>query len=165
MKKSLLLSFLLMGSVAFASCKGKTDSSQATTDSTPSVQQVEAQPAEGPVHLSKADFLKKVADYETNPKVWNYLGDKPAIIDFYADWCGPCKVVAPLLDQLSKEYAGQIYVYKINVDKEPDLASAFGIQSIPTIWFVPMKGDPKIVQGALPKEQLKGYVESVLLKK
>lgn len=164
MKKSLLLSFLIIGFIAFASCKGKADN-QATTDSTPSGQQVEAQSAEGPIHLSKTEFLKKVADYESNPKAWNYLGDKPAIIDFYADWCGPCKVVAPLLDQLSKEYAGQIYVYKINVDKEPDLAGAFGIQSIPTIWFVPMKGDPKIVQGALPKEQLEEYVKSVLLKK
>ena len=90
--------------------------------------------------------------------------DKPVLLDFYADWCGPCKMVAPILEELSKEYAGKIYIYKVDVDKEPELAKAFGIQSIPTLWFVPMKGEPQVSMGALSKEQLKGYIDKVLLK-
>ena len=90
--------------------------------------------------------------------------DKLVLIDFYADWCGPCKMVAPILEELSKEYAGKIYIYKVDVDKEPELAKAFGIQSIPTLWFVPMKGEPQVSMGALSKEQLKGYIDKVLLK-
>ena len=89
---------------------------------------------------------------------------EPVMIDFYADWCGPCKMVAPILEELSKEYAGKIYIYKVDVDKEPELAKAFGIQSIPTLWFVPMKGEPQVSMGALSKEQLKGYIDKVLLK-
>lgn len=116
------------------------------------------------IELTKADFLTKVANYETSPTEWKYLGDKPALIDFYASWCGPCKMVAPILEELSKEYAGKIYIYKVNVDKEPELARDFGIQSIPTIWFVPMKGEPQVNMGALSKEQLKGYIDKVLLK-
>lgn len=166
MKKStLLLSFLFVGLLAFTSCKGKAGNDQTSTSNPETSQQVDKKAGSGPVHLTKTEFLKKIADYEKNPKEWKYLGDKPAIIDFYADWCGPCKMVAPLLEQLSEEYAGQIYVYKVDVDKETDLARDFGIQSIPTIWFVPMKGDPQVVQGALPKEQLKEYVEKILLKK
>lgn len=121
-------------------------------------------PQPGTIHLTRAEFLKKVADYENHSKEWKYLGDKPAIVDFYADWCGPCKMVAPILEELSKEYAGKIYIYKVDVDKEPELAKAFGIQSIPTLWFVPMKGEPQVSMGALSKEQLKGYIDKVLLK-
>ena len=114
--------------------------------------------------MTRAEFLKKVVDYETNPNDWKYLGDKPAIIDFYADWCGPCKKMAPDIEKLSKEYAGKIYIYKVNVDKEQELASAFGIQSLPTIWFVPMKGDPRMSVGALTKVQMKDMIDKVLLK-
>jgi len=160
MKKSILLSFLFVGLFAFASCNGTSGNKQAAASET--VQTDKAQ--SGTIHLTRAEFLTKVADYEKNPNEWKYLGDKPAIIDFYADWCGPCKLVAPLLEDLSKEYAGKIYVYKVDVDKEPELAQAFGIQRIPTIWFVPMKGKPQISMGALSKEQLKEYVNNVLLK-
>ena len=111
-------------------------------------------PQSGTIHLTRAEFLKKIADYENHSKEWKYLGDKPAIVDFYADWYGPCKMVAPILEELSKEYAGKIYIYKVNVDKEPELARDFGIQSIPTIWFVPMKGEPQVNMGALSKEEL-----------
>ena len=113
--------------------------------------------------MNKEMFIKDVFDYEKSEE-WKYKGDKPAIIDLYADWCGPCKMVAPILEELSKEYAGKIYIYKVNVDKEPELARDFGIQSIPTIWFVPMKGEPQVNMGALSKEQLKGYIDKVLLK-
>ena len=115
------------------------------------------------IELTKADFLKKIVDYEKNPEEWIYLGDKPAIIDFYASWCGPCKMMSPILDEISKEYEGKIYVYKVNVDKEADLASVFGIRSIPSLLFVPMKKEPSMVQGAMPKNELKKLVDDILL--
>lgn len=159
MKKRIFLPLLFLGLLTLASCKGKTETSQSTSEPA----QTEKQTT-GPIHLTKAEFLKKIADYETNSKEWKYLGDKPAIVDFYADWCGPCKMVAPLLESLSKEYEGKINVYKIDVDKEQELARAFGIQSIPTLWFIPMKGEPQVAMGALSKEQLDEYIKQVLLK-
>lgn len=117
------------------------------------------------IHLTKAEFLKKVADYEANPKTWKYLGDKPAIIDFYASWCGPCKTLAPILDELAMEYAGKITIYKIDTEKEQELAAAFGIRSIPTLLFVPMQGSPQMAQGAMPKASLIEAIENVLVVK
>ena len=114
-------------------------------------------------HLTKADFLAKVYNYEKNPKEWKYEGGKPAIVDFYATWCGPCKMMSPILDEISKEYEGKINVYKVNVDKEADLASVFGIRSIPSLLFVPMKKEPSMVQGAMPKNELKKLVDDILL--
>src|SRR5574344_1381555 len=90
------------------------------------------------IQITKADFLKKVANYEANPTEWKYLGDKPALIDFYADWCGPCKMIAPVLEELAAEYDGKIYIYKIDTEAEQELAAAFNIRSIPSILFVPM---------------------------
>jgi len=117
------------------------------------------------IHLTKAEFLKKVVDYEKNTKEWKYLGDKPAIIDFYASWCGPCKTIAPILEELASEYDGQIYIYKIDTEKEQELSAAFGITSIPTLLFVPMGESPQISQGALPKANLKEVIDNFLLKK
>ena len=117
------------------------------------------------IHLTKAEFLEKVANFEANPNEWKYLGDKPALIDFYADWCGPCKAIAPTLEELAAEYGDEIYVYKIDTEKERELAMAFGIRSIPTLLFVPMNESPQIAQGALPKQQLKEGIEKVLLKR
>lgn len=117
------------------------------------------------IHLTKAEFLEKVYNFEKNPKEWKYEGDKPAIVDFYADWCGPCKMVAPILDQLAKEYDGQIVIYKVDTDKEQELAAAFGIRSIPSILFIPMKGEPQMAQGALPKASFKETIDGFLLKK
>lgn len=116
------------------------------------------------IHLTKADFLTKVANYEKNPQTWEYLGDKPAIIDFYADWCGPCKMVAPILEQLAAEYEGQIYIYKVDTEAEQELAADFGIRSIPTLLFVPMNDAPQMAQGALPKDAFKQAINDVLLK-
>lgn len=117
------------------------------------------------VHLSKAEFLTKVADYEKNPAEWKYLGDKPAIIDFYASWCGPCKMIAPILEELAEEFGDDIYVYKIDTEQEQELAAAFGIRSIPTLLFVPMEGQPQMTQGAMPKSTFKQVIEEVLLQK
>ncbi len=117
------------------------------------------------VHLTKADFLTRVANYEANPNEWKFLGERPALIDFYATWCGPCKVIAPVLEDLAKEYNGKIYIYKIDTDAEPELAAAFGIQSIPTLYFIPMNGEPQMAQGAMPKESFKKAIDDFLLKK
>ena len=115
--------------------------------------------------LNKADFLTKVFNYEKNPTKWTYEGDKPCIIDFYADWCGPCRRVAPVLKELAKRYKNDIVIYKINIDKERELAGTFGVTSIPTILFVPMKGEPQVSMGALPEESLVKMIEEVLLEK
>lgn len=117
------------------------------------------------IHLTKSEFLAKVADYETSPNEWKYLGDRPAVIDFYASWCGPCKMIAPILEELAAEYGDSIYIYKINTEEEQELAAAFGIQSIPTLLFVPMEGAPQMAQGAMPKNTLKEAIDKVLLNK
>ena len=111
--------------------------------------------------LTKADFLAKVFDYENN-KEWNYKGDVPALIDFYADWCQPCKMVAPILEELSEEYAGKIKIFKIDTEVEQELAGIFGIKSIPSLLFIPKDGKPQMAQGALPKPQLKEAIDNVL---
>ena len=117
------------------------------------------------IHLSKSDFLTKVANYETTPNEWKYLGDKPAIVDFYASWCGPCKTIAPILEELAAEYGDQIYIYKVDTEEEQELAAAFGIRSIPTLLFIPMDGEPQMAQGAMPKASFKEAIEKVLLKR
>lgn len=117
------------------------------------------------IKLTRADFLTKVANYEANPEKWEYLGDKPCIIDFYADWCGPCKMVAPILEELAAEYEGEIYIYKVDTEAEQQLAGEFGIRSIPSLLFCPMGEAPQMAQGALPKDAFKQAIEEVLLKK
>jgi len=115
------------------------------------------------VHLTTSDFKEKIFNYETN-KEWKYEGTLPAIIDFYADWCQPCKMVAPVLEDLAREYAGQIMIYKVNTEEEQELASVFGIQSIPTILFIPKEGQPQAAMGALPKQTFEKAIKDVLLK-
>lgn len=113
-------------------------------------------------HLTKQTFLDKVFDYEQN-KDWKFEGTSPCLIDFYADWCGPCKMVAPILEELSKEYDGKINIYKVDTEAEQELAGAFGIRSIPSMLFIPMIGQPQMVQGALPKSELKKAIDDILL--
>ena len=109
-----------------------------------------------PAKPTKADFLEKIMDYETNPEVWKYKGELPAIIDFYADWCGPCKTTSPILEEIAKEYSGKILVYKIDTDKEKELASVFGIRSIPSFLYIPKEGKPTMTSGiARTKEETK----------
>lgn len=123
-----------------------------------------------PINLTKADFLKKVMNYEKNPTEWVYEGDKPAVIDFWADWCAPCKKAAPVLDELAKEYAGEIYIYKINTEEERELASVFGIRGIPAFLFIPMEGKPQMTSGIArthdeTKTMFKGLIDEILLNK
>lgn len=114
------------------------------------------------INLTKGGFLRKVSNYLVNPNEWKFLGERPALIDFYAPWCGPCKSLAPILDELAKEYAGRIDIYKVNVDDEPELASLFRVRSVPTLVFAPMKGNPQITSGAPTKGQLKKALESFI---
>ncbi len=115
-------------------------------------------------HLTKATFLQKVYDYERN-KEWKFEGELPAIVDFYADWCGPCRMVAPVLEQLSTEYEGKINIYKVDTEAEQELAAVFGIRSIPSLLFIPKEGKPQLAMGALPKESFVQAIDHVLLQK
>ena len=115
------------------------------------------------VHLNKQEFLKKVFNYEANPNEWKYEGELPCVVDFYATWCGPCKALAPVMEELAKEYDGKIRVYKIDVDQEEELAAVFGIRSIPTLLWIPAKGQPTLTQGAMPKPELRKMIDGVLL--
>ena len=156
--KVLTLVVAMSMSLAVLACNSGqiSDNAQATTEQTVTVKAV---------HITKAEFLAKVMNYEKNPQEWIDLGDKPCLIDFYASWCGPCKRLAPVLDELAQEYAGEIYIYKVNTEQERELAAVFGIRSIPTLLFCPMGENPQVAQGALPKEQLKEAIDKVLLKK
>ena len=102
-------------------------------------------------HLTKETFLNRIFNYEQN-KDWKFEGEKPCIIDFYADWCGPCKVVAPVLEELANDFDGKINVFKVNTEEEQELASVFGVRNIPSFLFVPATGQPQMAMGALPKE-------------
>ncbi len=115
-----------------------------------------------PEVLTKETFQEKVFDYE-NKSEWEYQGDVPAVIDFYADWCGPCKMIAPIMEELSEEYDGQVNFYKIDTEQQQELAAAFGIQSIPSILFIPTEGKPQMAAGALPKETFKQVIDEELL--
>lgn len=135
--------------LASTACAGNSGENKKSNEPTKEENKMEV------VSLNKADFLKKVYNYEANPKEWKFEGSRPAIVDFYATWCGPCKALHPVLEELSKEYSGKVDIYQIDVDKEKELAAAFGIRSIPTLLMIPMKEEPRISQGALPKDQLK----------
>ena len=112
-------------------------------------------------HLTKETFLEKVFNYEVN-KEWKFEGTLPAVIDFWAEWCGPCRMLGPVIDELSKEYEGKVNFYKIDTEAETELASAFGIRSIPSLLFIPVDGQPKMASGAYPKEDLKNIIQQEL---
>lgn len=150
---------MLLSALFVTSCSAKTIKEEPITETNKIENKVKT------IHLTKAEFLTKVANYEASPNEWRYLGDKPALVDFYADWCGPCKKVAPILEELANEYDGEIYVYKIDTESEQELASVFGIRSIPSLLFIPMDEQPQMVAGAMPKANLKDAIEKVLLKK
>ena len=152
------LPIILVLSMMILSCNGQTKKENTKKEVTTKEKTMKT------IKLNKAEFLKKVVDYETNPNEWKYLGDKPALIDFYADWCAPCRMVAPILEELAEEYSGKIYIYKVDTEKEQELAGFFGIRSIPSLLFIPMTGQPQMAMGALPKADLKRAIDEVLLK-
>jgi thioredoxin len=114
-------------------------------------------------HLTKETFISKVFDYEKNQE-WKFAGELPCLIDFYADWCGPCKMVAPILEELASEYKGKINIYKVDTEEQQELAGVFGIRSIPSLLFCPADGAPQMAMGALPKDTFKKAIEDILLK-
>lgn len=157
MKKVLLAAALLLATMGTAMAETKQDNTQRNNMKKENTMKT--------IHLTKADFLKKVADYEKNPQEWKYLGDKPALIDFYATWCGPCKALAPVLEELAAEYGDQIYIYKVDTGEEQELAAVFGIRSVPSLLFIPREGQPQMALGAMPKGALKEHIDRILLSK
>ena len=115
-------------------------------------------------NLTIADFNKQIMDFEANPQEWKYLGDKPAIIDFYATWCGPCKATAPVLEKIAEKYDGRINVFKVDVDKEQELAALFGVRSIPSLLFIPMSEKPQMATGAMMQNDFERAIANILLK-
>ena len=151
---------VLLASLAFFSCtsiKGnqERDSASIVTDS--------AKAQVVPEHLTYATFLKKVWNFEKYPRQWVYEGNKPCVIDFYADWCGPCRRVAPIMEEMANKYKGKVKIYKVNVDKENRLAATFGIRSIPAVLFVPLKGKPMMQVGLLPHDTYVQIINEQLL--
>lgn len=112
-------------------------------------------------YLTTADFKQKVMDYETHPQEWVFAGHRPVVIDFYATWCRPCKMMSPIVEQLAKQNAGKVDFYKVDIDQEPELASVFGIQSIPTFLFIPMKGKPTAQMGMMEKEEMEKVIKGI----
>ena len=163
MKKA-ILSFVAASFLIFSCNSGSASSldrveeapATSETDISKNSQGEQSDKSGKPVNLTKQDFLEKVMNYEKNQTEWVYEGDKPALIDFYADWCGPCRMAAPVLEELAKEYEGQIHIYKVDTQKEQELAAVFGIQSIPAFLFVPKNGKPSMSNGiAQTPEQTK----------
>lgn len=158
--KVLMLSATLLLSVGTltASCTTKNDSRQE--------QAAPSQANEGEdgkiIHITAEYMREHIYDYTANPQEWVYKGDKPAIIDFYADWCGPCRSLSPKLEQVAKKYAGKLTVYKVNVDNEKELASLFGVRSIPMVLFVPVKGIPTQTMGNLPMESIEEAIAQIM---
>jgi len=172
----LIKTLVIISAMAFmASCNSGEASTKAVnneTESTLAVSEVAETATE--THSSSAnvkylttdEFINTIFDYKSNPQTWVYKGDKPAIIDFYADWCGPCKRVAPIMEELAAEYDGQVNIYKVDTDKEQELAGqVFGIRSIPSILFIPVSGQPTMYTGAYPKQHYIDLINEKLLTK
>ena len=145
MKKSIIIAIILTMACFTANAQGKKTESKVK-------------------HLTYNEFLHKVWNFESNSTIFKYKGNVPAVIDFYADWCGPCRRVAPIMEQLAKDYDGRLVVYKINVDQEKELASAFQVKSIPVVLFIPLEGQPMKQVGAMSEESYRRIIEEQLLK-
>lgn len=145
MKKSIIFAFLLLMTGFGAMAQEKSNESKVQ-------------------HITYQDFLDKIWDFEKNPEEFVFKGKTPAIVDFYADWCGPCRKVGPIMERLAKDYEGRLAVYKVNVDREKDLAAAFQVRSIPMVLFIPLEGQPMMQVGAMAESEYKKVVEERLLK-
>lgn len=173
--RSTLLTIALITVVWFAGCSGKnSETGKLSQADTTSVLKTTGDGNNTPVNnnmssgevvvLNKSGFLEKVYDFEQNPNKWEFKGTKPCIIDFYADWCRPCKMVAPIMADLAQLYEGKIDIYKVNTDHERELAQFFGIRSIPSVLFVPVGAEPQMMTGAYQKEQYLEIINNFLLK-
>ena len=162
MKKLATLILLLIGGITLNACTHtKADSKQ---QKTVQQQQQTAKSTDADIQMDKQMFINRIFDYTAETQEWKFKGDKPAIIDLYADWCGPCRMIAPILKELAQEYAGKITVYKVNVDKEKELAALFQATSIPLLVFIPMNEQPQLFRGAADKATYKKAIDEFLLK-
>lgn len=145
MKKAILIAMVMLTAVFTANAQDKKDDSKVK-------------------QLTYKEFIKKVWNFENNPNTFIYKGDLPAVIDFYADWCGPCRRVAPIMEKMAEEYDGRLLVFKVNVDQEKELAAAFQVKSIPMVLFIPLEGQPMMQVGAMQEAEYKKVVEEHLIK-
>lgn len=159
MNKLTKFCLLVLSVVTMMSCASK--NSNKTTESADSQKQEVVKPVE----ISSEQFASLVYDYNLPESEWKYLGDRPCIVDFYATWCGPCKMIAPILEELAAKYGNEIYVYKVDIDKSRNLVDIFKIQGVPTLYFIPQEGEHQVIVGSEEKEVLEGMVQNVLLKK
>ena len=169
MKRLSIVSFAVIA-LFFTSCGSnggeKTENKSSNNDAKETVAEPQSNKSKGGtvIHLTKETFLELVWDFEKNPDEWVYEGDLPCMIDFYADWCKPCRMVAPIMEELAEKYKGKIYVYKIDTQKERELAQVFQVTSIPRVLFCPKNEKPQMSVGALPKTTFVEAIEGVLLK-
>jgi len=169
MKKIGILTFAILLGIATMSCNG--NAAEKSNTEKQAASELNSVPAETPeggevIVLTEAEFKKLIWDYDASPSEWKFKGNLPAVVDFYAVWCGPCKRVAPIMEKLAKEYKGKINIYKVDTDKNRELSGVFGIRSIPSILFIPKKGQPAMQAGALSEDQYrKQFDEFVLGKK
>lgn len=162
--KKLSLTFVLVISFALISCTNMQGNQETTTlPDNNKVENDDSKTGVQPEYLTYDTFIEKVWDFETNPQEWIYKGDVPCVIDFYADWCKPCKLIAPIMEELANEYKGEINVYKVNTEQQRELSRVFGVKSIPAVLFIPMEGQPQMSTGALPKESFKQAIDEFLL--
>jgi len=169
MKRHYLL-FIAAAVMIIGSCSGtpKEKTGESKTETGLAVAVSDKTEAHSTAMLTKADFLTKVMNYEKNQAEWVFEGDKPCLIDFYADWCAPCRTTSPILEELAKEYEGKINIYKIDTEKERELAAVFGVQSLPTFLFVPMEGKPTMSSGIArtaeeTKDMFRKQIDELLL--
>ena len=159
---------LIVAIVVLGSCSNNKKSNSEDKTAIPTIKTKDTTKANNELatkYLSTEDFKKKIMNYDEHPQEWVFEGNRPAIIDFYATWCGPCKMTAPIIERLARKYKGQIDFYKVDIDQERELAQTFGIRSIPTFLFIPMKGQPTAQMGAMQLADFEEIIESELLGK